>query len=345
MASCSKTEVVEKEQIRPVRYEAVFLTGSSKVRTFSGAAQAGQESNLSFKVGGSVLSVNVNVGDKVTTGQILAVLDDNDYRLQVQEAEASLEQAMAQARNAKSAYDRARALYENRNASKSDLDAARAGSESAEAAVKSIEKRLELARLQVSYTKLKAPVAGSIASVSIEVNENVSPGSPIVMLSSGKRPEVKVNVPEVLIDQVRKNNKVNVWFDAIPNKEFSATIVEVGVSSTGYGSTYPVTVRIDHTSSKIRPGMAAEVALNFNRVAGRRGVLVPVSAVGEDREGRFVFVVEPGENEMGVVRKTAVTIGEISGEGLEVLEGLSDGDLVVTAGVSKIVNGQKVKLL
>jgi len=155
LTSCNKEEVVEKEVIRPVRYASVFSTSSSRTRVFSGAAQAGQESNLSFKVSGSVIAVPVSVGDRVRKSQLLVEIDDKDYRLQLQEAEAALEQTIAQERNAKAAYDRVRALYENRNASKSDLDAARAAAESSEAAVRSVEKRLELAQLQVSYTNSK----------------------------------------------------------------------------------------------------------------------------------------------------------------------------------------------
>ena len=148
LASCGGGGDEAAPVIRPVRYEAVFTTGSERIRSFSGVAEASMESRLSFKVSGTVRRVDVEVGDEVTRGQLLIELDPEDYDLQVQEAQASLTRSEAEARNAEADYDRVRALYENRNASRNDLDAARAGSESAQAQVKSAQKRLELARLQ-----------------------------------------------------------------------------------------------------------------------------------------------------------------------------------------------------
>jgi hypothetical protein len=92
--------------------------------------------------------------------------------------------------------------------------------------------------------------------------------------------------------------------------------------------------------------MAAVVSFEFESEDQRERYLVPTVAVGEDRDGRFVYVVEPapGEPGYGIARRRAVTVGEITAEGLEVFRGLSDGDLVVTAGVSLITDGQKVKI-
>jgi RND family efflux transporter MFP subunit len=281
----------------------------------------------------------------VRRGQLIAELDPQDYRLQLQEAEAALEQSAAQARNASANYERVRDLYENRTASKSDLDAARAASESAEAAVRSIEKRLELANLQVEYTRLTAPDAGSIAAVNVEVNENVGAGTPVVVLTSGERPEVKVTIPEVMIAQVKTGSEAVVSFDAIPDRNFNATVTEVGVASTAFETTFPVIVRFNEASSEVRPGMAAEVSFRFETTDARERIIVPAVSVAEDQQGRFVFLVEPADEGLGVVRRKQVTIGELTSEGLEILEGVQDGDLVVTAGVTRLVDGQKVKLL
>ncbi|MCB0291495.1 MAG: biotin/lipoyl-binding protein, partial [Calditrichaeota bacterium] len=93
------------EVLRPVRYQTIYATGGDRMRTFSGVAQAAIESRLSFKVGGTIRSINVKVGDEVAPGQVIASLDDSDFRLQVQQAQASLESARAQARNASASYD------------------------------------------------------------------------------------------------------------------------------------------------------------------------------------------------------------------------------------------------
>lgn len=343
--SCGEEEA-EKEIIRPVRYIQVYSTGGSRVRIFTGVAQAGMESNLSFKVPGTVQKVSVLIGDGVKRGELIAALDPSDYRLQVQQAEAALAQARAEARNASSNFERVRTLYESNNISKSSYDAARAATESAKAAVRSAEKQFEMAQLRLSYTRLTAPVSGAIASCLIEVNENVQAGSPVVLLTSGSQIEVNILIPGILISQVKEGSKVTVTFDAIPNKEFTATILEVGVAATGVGTTFPVTVRLDEQDTAIRPGMAATVVCRFESKDERERFMVPSHAVVEDRVGRFVYVVEPipDETGYGTIHRKAVTVGDLTAEGIEIFEGISDGELVVTAGVSRITDGQKVKI-
>lgn len=343
--SCGK-EVEQQEIIRPVRYMQVYSTGGSRVRTFTGVAQAGIETRLSFKVPGTVKQLPVTVGDSVSRGQLIAELDANDYQVQVQQAEAALAQAQAQERNASASYNRVRALYENNNASRSDLDAARAGNESAAAAVRAAEKQLELASLQLSYTRLSAPVDGDIAAVNIERNENVGAGQPIIILTSGKQIEVKLAIPEILIPKVEEGGPVTVTFDALPEKKFSGEIIEVGVVATGLGTSFPVIVRLDETDDAIRPGMAASVSMLFESTDERERFIVPSHAVAEDRNGRFVYVVEPSVEEQGFgfIRRKTVVVGELTADGLEIFEGLNDGDLVVTAGISRVVVEQKVKI-
>ena len=345
LSACQEKSPVP-EVLRPVRYQTIYATGGDRMRTFSGVAQAAIESRLSFKVGGTIRNINVKVGDEVAPGQVIASLDDSDFRLQVQQAQASLESARAQARNASASYDRVRQLYENNNASRNDLDAARAAQESAEAQVRALEKQLELANSQLSYTRITAPVKGDIAAVDREVNENVQAGQSIVQLSSDAQMEVEVAIPEILIARLREGQKAQVQFDALPGKEFAATITEVGVSSTGFATTFPVTVRLDRNDPDIRPGMAAEVGFNFSLSDQKERFLVPLVALGEDRQGRFVYVVEPAEQPgEGIVHRTAVMVGDLENENVEILEGLIDGSRVVTAGVSQLADSQRVKFL
>ncbi|MFQ5627375.1 MAG: efflux RND transporter periplasmic adaptor subunit, partial [bacterium] len=136
-------------------------------------------------------------------------------------------------------------MYENRNASRNDLDAARAASGSADAQVAAAEKQLELARRQLSYTKLTAPVAGAIATVDIEPNENTQAGQTIAQLTAGSKLEVEVAMPEILISNVREGDPVVVTFDALPGITRNARITEVGVASMGIATAFPVTVLVD----------------------------------------------------------------------------------------------------
>ncbi len=348
LVSCAKEEKVQPEPVvRPVRTLTVFSTGGSRVRTFSGTSRAGLESKLSFKVGGTVQKFPVKVGDKVKKGEMIAQLDAQDYEVQVQASEAQLSQAKAQLRNAEANYKRIMQLYENNNTSLTSLDSARSAAESAKAQVHLASKQLQGARLQAGYTRLAAPVSGTIALVNAEINENIPAGHTIVVLTSGKNPEVEIAVPEVFISLIATGMQVDVTFDSIPGQVFKAVITEVGVSVSSRSSTYPVFVRLLKTSEAIRPGMTTEVSIHFKSPEDQKDIfLVPLAAVGKDQKGRFVFIAKPikEQDEYATATRTAVTVGDLTENGIEISEGLHDGDHVITAGVSKIYNGQKVKL-
>lgn len=346
LSACSEQPPTENEvTLRPVRSEQVFLSGSDQVRTFSGKAQAGLEAKLSFKVAGTIQRVFVNVGDKVGQGQVLAALDPQDYNLQVQRSEAALARAKASARSTAADYSRVRALYENRNASRNDLDQARAAAESSRAEVSSSSKDLELAKFQLGYTRLSSPAACYVASVPVEVNENVQAGKIILEVVCGSRLEVEVGIPEVFIARVKNGSAVTATFDAIPGLQFPALVTKVGVASGQTGTTFPVTVQLQQLVPGFRSGLAAEVTFRFEGRKGEARILVPSVAVGEDRDGRYVFVIEDIVDGRARVKRRAVEIGELSAEGLEIIDGLPDGTRIVTAGVRRIHDGQQVRLM
>jgi RND family efflux transporter MFP subunit len=323
----------------------VSVREKTRERAFSGSAKAGAEVKLSFKVPGTLRSVPLNVGDLVRPDTLVATLDPRDYELQVQDVEASLARARAQERNAAADLERVRALWENSNASEDDLDAARTAAESASALVASTKKKLELAQLQLSYTRLVSPVEGAVAEVQAEVNENISVGQPIIVMNTGALPEVEVAVPEGLITQIRQGSAVTVRFDALAGRNYSALVTEVGVAPTRSATTFPVTVRLNRSDTRILPGMSAEVLFRFGTDSSRARILVPPQAVSEDQEGTFVFTLTAEESGLATVHRRSVRVGDLVSEGLEIVEGLKEGERIVTAGVNRIKDGQKVRLL
>lgn len=350
LVACETETPEPKKVLRPVRYQVVELTSGERVRSFAGTAKSGEETRLSFKVKGTIRQLLVKVGDTVQRGQMIAEIDAKDYVLQQQEADAALARARAEARRAAANYSRTRALYENNNASREELDTARASHESATAQVRSASKQLELSRLQVSYTQLQAAADGAIADVPVEVNENVDAGQLIALLNAGGKPEVEVAIPEVFIARIQRGAAVTVTFDALPGQVFSAQVTEVGIASTGTATTFPVTVQLDAADAAIRSGMAATVSFTFRSGdASASGdepprIVAPLHAVGEDRQGRFVFVVEPQGEGRGVVRRRSVSVGALDAEGLRILEGLKEGELLVTAGVKRLEDGREVNV-
>ncbi len=344
-SACQGEDPHTPEILRPVRSQTVFFSNAEQVRTFSGVSKSGLEASLSFKVSGTVTRLPVKVGDKVRKNQRLAEIDPKDFRLEVQRAEASLASAQAASRNARAEYARVRALYENRNASRNDLDQARATAESSNAQVQSEQKSLELARFQLTYTRLFAPENCSVAAVPSEVNENVQAGQTIVEVVCGSHLEVEVAVPENFIAKIISKMPVTVAFDAIPDNRFPAIVTKVGVSAGKNSTTFPVTVQLQTQVPGFRSGLASDVQFTFEGKSGEPRILVPSVAVGEDQEGSFVFLLEEQEDGTAIVRRQPVHIGELTPEGLEIVDGLRNGAHIVTGGVRRLHDSQPVRLM
>ena len=165
LSACEQTQQVAEAPLRPVKSISISKASAERERDFSGTSKSSEEARLSFKVAGSIESRNVNVGDLIKSGDLIAELDATPYELQSQQASANLASAQAAQRNADANYQRLRTLYENNNASRNELDSARANAESSQAQVKVNQKQLEIAELNINYTKLIANDECLIASV------------------------------------------------------------------------------------------------------------------------------------------------------------------------------------
>lgn len=359
MACSSKEQVVVEKSIRPVKYDQVKTSGDALNETFSGSAQSSKEAKLSFKVSGTLSHLKIKVGDQVRKGQLIARVDQTDYSVQYQQSVANLKSVETQIKsantqlvNSKAAYARVEKLYENNSVSLSEFEQAKSAYETAQASynaslaqAKASEKQVESARNQVSYSNLKAPFSGVITAINVEENELIPSGNPIATISAVDKPEISVGIPEVFISKVKKNQVVEVAFSAIPGMSFTGKVYEVGYSSGG-GSTYPVSVRIDKPTEDIRPGMAAEVNFHFGAAKNKAApkTVAPVAAVGEDTNGHFVFLLtQSGENYLA--KKQTIQIGTLMANGFEIKDGLNKGDLVATAGLSTLLDGMEVRLM
>lgn len=341
VAACDRADEPDETRLRPVRFISVSDESGARNRSFSGTSKSTRESRLSFKVSGTVIDVPVQIGQRLDAGGLVARLDPASYSLRVQQAQASLLEAQANERNSVANYERTKGLYANDNASRNDLDAARAQAESARAQVRAATKALEIARLNESYTRLTADADCSIASIDIEVNENVTAGQQVAMVSCGDIYEVVLDVAESIIARIDEYTPVEVTFGAIPDVIFSGEVTEIGAPVGS--AAFPVVIRIYEKHALLRSGLAADVVFQFDTLAAIGSIVLPVAAVIRDPNGTFVYVAEPtGDAGQAIVTRRPVTLGELTQSGIEVLDGLVAGDRVVTAGLSVIRDGQRV---
>lgn len=341
LQGCKEQVVVEKK-LRPVKSMVVTAGETSRSRVFSGTAHAAQEADLSFKVGGTIEGVQVKVGDQVSRGHLIANLNKDTYLVELEQARADAAQANALRRSAESEYQRVRQLYANDNASRNELDSALADAESAKASLDAAIQNEKLAGLNLSYTELKVESDCAVAAVNIEPNENVSSGQTVAEVSCGDAWEVQIDVPESLIANFSDGLSGTAIFPSVPDEEFIGQVTEVGVG-TSSNSTFPVTLSLTQTPSNIRSNLAAEVTFRFASFAST-AFFLPSTAVSKDEVSNFVYVLEAtDEPTVAVLRKRAVTVGELTELGIEVLEGLNDGERIIVAGLNNVLDGMRVR--
>ena len=343
LAACGKDEPPTEEILRPVRSLLIEKKSSAeKSRSFSGVSVSATETKLSFRVGGSLQALKVKTGQKVQAGKLIAALDSRDLQLKYEEAKAAVLNAQVQENSAKSNLARVRELYENNNIALSEYEQAKNSYAAAVADYSARLKQRDLQKRQLQFSRLSAPMAGVITQVPVALNENVNAGELVAILSASNEVEIRVGVPEAYISTIRVGDEVTVLFSALTDKPFVGIVTEVSYAAAEY-STFPVTVRLNQPDARLRPGMAADVAFSFQAVDSS-SVKVPASAVAEDQEGNFVFLVKStGQAGVAIVERHPVVIGELTQQGFVIQEGLQVGDAVVTSGVSKITNGMRVR--
>ena len=175
----------------------------------------------------------------------------------------------------------------------------------------------------------------------VEVNENVSAGATVATVNCGETIEVDVSIPESFIAGLEPGMPASVRFDALGDAVLAATVTSIGIAAQE-DSTFPVTVTLEGAHPDLRSGLAAEVSLQIAQAGGSSALLVPLSAVVGGSDGPFVFLAEPTGEGRGKVTRRAVSLGELTADGMEVTSGLEVGERVITAGVSVIYEGLEV---
>ncbi len=327
ISACGDEGSQKAEQVRYVKSTEVLPVKGNNISVYNGTVKEQKEVTLSFKVGGPVQEVLVEVGDFVQKGQVIAKIDKRDYKLQVQATEAQYKQAKAE-------YERYQQLYERKKLPENTLDKLEAGYLMAKSQYESAVNSLE-------DTDLKAPFSGYINQKHIEAFETVGAGHPIAELLDVKNLEVAVSIPEAQINDMKELNKItcdirNANAIGVPAKLKSLS------KKTGKDRMYDARFVIEDDVHHIKPGMVAKLNV-YQGNEDTNGILVPVESVFTSGAEKYVWLIEKGTM---AVKKTKVSPLKIHGNGLiEVAAPIKVGDVVVTAGVHSLVDQQKVKVL
>ena len=304
-------------------------------RSFPGEVRAREESPLAFRIGGKLVRREVDVGDRVARGTLLAVLDPGDLDTQVRAAEARLSAAEAQLRRA--AADRARyaTLADEQLVSRSALDAQEAAWRAADGEMRAARAAAELAANQAAHTRLLAPADGVIASRQAEAGQVVAAGQAVFTLAADGGREVAIALPESVVGEYAVGQPVEVELWTAPGERLRGRFREISPAADPVARTYAARVALDGAdASRVALGQSAKVLA----AGGDATLTVPLAAVQRGEDGApMVWVHEDGRVHAAVVRTGPFGAGTVP-----VTAGLEPEDWVVVAGGHLLREGQEV---
>lgn len=290
----------------------------------AGTIEAVDKAQLGFMVPGRLLKFEVEDGASVSAGQLLARLDDADYRQEVAIAEARLAETRARA-------ERLRKMHELGSLTASDYEKITAGLSEAESAA-------TLARQRLAYTELRAPFAGRVTRHSVAAGTVVAPGTPICSVLAPAPLWATLSVPEAAAARLLPGQVAHVRLAAADNVAATAPIETILPQADPITRSFQVKVRLANDEQAFRPGnvVVASVELGSRRAV----VTVPPTAVQRFPDGAlYVWLVEP---QRSTVTRRIVTIGRPRGAEVEVTSGLESGERIVTASATPLFDGMAV---
>lgn len=330
-----KKSTVTEARAPLVKTMTVGAETSASAKTFSGTVHGYFESPLAFQTGGRIVARYVTSGDRVTAGEALMKVDSKDAEEQRAAAESAVVSAEAQYRLAESTLRRYQSLRDVDAISELAMDQTRNSFELAAAQLDSARAALSRAENNLSFTLLTADRDGIIGQTLYEVGQVIAAGTPVLQIVDDSRKDIHISFPEKEYKNYSVGMPCKVTFWALPDVTCHGTIREIAASPNTSSGTYDVKVTLEDAPAAAAVGMTAEVRFGEGKTETIR---VPLSAMAQQSEKPSVWIVKDGKAEM-----IAVVTGEYGTDDVEIKEGLSKGDVVITAGTGKLTAGEEVR--
>lgn len=327
-------------QPRMVKVAVVTAAGQAQQRVFPARIESGDATDLSFKRGGQIETLDIRQGTSVKQGQPLAQLNTREVLQRVKDRQTSATLAQRQ-------FDRFQTLAGRQAISKAEMDVQRATRDSANAALK-------IAQEELNQMTLVAPFGGVAASVHVRNHQVVSAGQPILTLTRTDLLDVVFSIPENLfktLDIRNANYRPVVKINSMPDREFSAVYKEHTGSSDSNTLTWQVILTLPRPDDfPVVGGVSGTVTINLANLpagAGQNALVVPVEAVfnpdNSPRNEPHIWVVQ-GDGDKLQLEDRKVSVGQVTAQGVIVTEGLKAGERVVAAGVGELHAKQPVRI-
>jgi RND family efflux transporter MFP subunit len=308
--------------------QAVFITWEKVERkminpsfTFSGSFEPNKEVQILPERSGKVTEVGIELGDFVTKGKLIAHLDNDELQLQLANNQTQYEDALR-------TFERNKVLASGEAVSKTAF-------EKSELALKGLQNAIDVLKKQMTYMNMYAPMSGYITSKNFELGSIVSPGMMIAMVTDIGFVKLNILVPENSIAQFKKGSTLAVSCDAYSGSQFTGVIDYIAVKADD-SKNFLVKVKVANTSSNlIRAGMFGKAYFKSTQTSNT--LAVSRTAIAGSTKNPQVYIIKNN-----VAMLTNVTLGQILEDQVEVVKGLSEGDLVANSGLVNLADGLKV---
>jgi RND family efflux transporter MFP subunit len=325
------------EELTIVRTAVIGSAGAAQGYTYSGEVRGRYESQLAFQVNGKIIKRNVQLGSVVNAGDVLMQLDAKGIVQTVNSNSAQIYSAESQLQLAESNLKRYGELVESGAISQSQYDQYLTAYHVAIAGVRQAQAQYTQGANQLDYSLLCADKPGVIASISAETGQVVSAGQPVITVVHDGEREIEISVPENRIEELRTAKEVKVAFWALSNVTVQGTVREIAPMADQTTRTFKVRISLINPPPEIKLGMTAAVTLTGNN--RQQAIHIPLSAIYQKGDFPAVWVVS-GD----ILTLRSVKTGDFGNGTIQILEGLQQGERIVTAGVHKLNEGQKIRV-
>ena len=324
------------EDIVKVRTITIGTTSEKQSSTYSGEVRGRYESQLAFQVSGKISKRYVELGTLVNAGDVLMEIDAKDIQQTVNNNAAQVASSQSQVKLAESNLNRYRQLLDQAAISQAQYDQYVNAYNVAVAGLQQASAQYAQGANQMGYSLLRADKTGVVSTINAEAGQVVSSGQAVVTIVPTGELEIEINVPENQMEDLRKTEQIQASFWALPGITINGQIREVAPMADQTTRTFKVRIHLMNPPEQIKLGMTASVQINAQTAL--QTIAIPLAAIYQDgNTPTSVWVVK---NNQLILQ--SVTIGNFGNGTIEVLSGLQSGDCIVTAGVHKLQEGQKV---
>lgn len=322
--------------VHPVMVTVVKSQATEQARRLSASIAARDETNIAFRASGRVTTRLVEIGQVVQAGEPLAIIDAKDYELAVAAANDQLRAAQVDAKQQRADAERLARLMKDGSVGSADHDRQKARADAAQALQEQARRQLDLAKNRVQYTTLVAPFSGVVTAVRVEAGQVVAEGQPVLSMARTDALDVVADIPEQLVSELSGwQAQVSLWND--PSKRYPIRLRELSPIANPQTRTF--TARFSGAPASWKLGMTAQLWLQSGQATGSAAVLPATALIQRQNNQPFVWKVAGSK-----VTAIPVTIVRYQQEQV-LLQGLQDGDQIVSAGAQKLDANMAVRAI